>query len=247
MNMGKNGKKRIYFIVSACLLLSLALTGVSIFEFQNYNAFGQYVMSLAHTGVNHLRTAETLLKKMPKNPLDTHTMDQAQSEFTAALTTFVKLDNDLKSLPTISMSVPVYGSRLSAALHMLPIAIEASHVGVVSCSLLNGIISKFHDPLNTHSHGMTEADFTAIEKNFHLVKAELDLIVNQVNRLQPSDLQLDPRLSKMVDAFHKDLPVMQTWLDVIAKLLPIAPTLLGIGSPANYLIEILDSTELRPG
>lgn len=245
--MGKNGKQRIYFIVPACLLLCLTLTGVSIFGFQSYSTIDQNVMSLAHTGVNHLRTAETLLKTLPKNPLDTHTIDQAQSEFTTALTTFVKLDNDLKSLPTISTSVPVYGSRLSAALHMLPIAIEASHAGIVSCSLLNVLISRFHDPLNTHSHGLTAADLTTIEKNFHLVKAELNLIVNQVNHLQPSDLQLDPRLSKIVAAFHKDLPVLQAWLDVVAKLLPIAPTLLGIGTPTNYLIEVLDSTELRPG
>src|SRR5262249_49074845 len=64
---------------------------------------------------------------------------------------------------------------------------------------------------------------------------------------QPTDLQLDPRLTKMVATFHKDLPMLQTWLAVAEKLLPVAPTLLGVGTPANYLIEVLDSTELRPG
>jgi hypothetical protein len=245
--MVKNGKKRIYIIVPACLLLCLTLTGVSVFEFQSYSAIYHTDISLAHTGVNHLRTAETLLKTLPKNPFDTHTIDQTQSEFTAALTTFVKLNNDLKSLPAISMSVPVYGSSLSAALHVLPIAIEASQAGIVSCTLLNVLISRFHDPLNTHSQGLTTADFTALEKDFHLIKAELNLIFNQVNHLQPSDLKLDSRLGKIVATFHKDLPVIQTWLDVVEKLLPVAPTLLGIGTPTNYLIEVLDSTELRPG
>src|SRR5712692_2955898 len=206
--MGKNGKKRIYIIVPTCLLLCLTLTGVSIFEFQSYNAIYHNDISLEHNGVNHLETAETLLKTLPKNPFDTHTIGQAQSEFTTALTAFVKLDNDLKSLPAISMSVPVYGSSLSAALHVLPIAIEASQAGIVSCTLLNVLISRFHDPLNTHSQGLTTADFTALEKDFHLVKAELNLIVNQVNHLQPSDLKLDSRLGKIVAAFHKDLPVM---------------------------------------
>ena len=30
-------------------------------------------------------------------------------------------------------------------------------------------------------------------------------------------------------------------------MIPILPTLLGIGTPAHYLLEIMDSTELRPG
>jgi Protein of unknown function (DUF4012) len=41
--------------------------------------------------------------------------------------------------------------------------------------------------------------------------------------------------------------VIQDWLDTFERLLPVAPSLLGIGTPANYLIEVLDSTELRPG
>src|SRR5258708_12557246 len=91
------------------------------------------------------------------------------------------------------------------------------------------------------------ADLTIIEKDFQQIKAALTLIVNQVNHLQPSDLQLDPRLGKYLATFQRDIPQLQAWLETIERLLPVAPTLLGIGTPANYLIEILDSTELRPG
>src|SRR5207253_1568048 len=40
---------------------------------------------------------------------------------------------------------------------------------------------------------------------------------------------------------------LQQALDTLEQLLPVAPTLLGVNTPANYLIEVLDSTELRPG
>src|SRR5439155_25240470 len=75
----------------------------------------------------------------------------------------------------------------------------------------------------------------------------VNLITSQVNHLQPADMQLDPRLGKMVATFHKDIPALQTWLDMAVQLLPVAPALLGISTPTNYLIEVLDSTELRPG
>ena len=91
------------------------------------------------------------------------------------------------------------------------------------------------------------ADFTAVRQNFRQIQAVLHLVINQVNSLQPGDLQLDPRLDKMVATFHKDMPVLQARLDEAANFLAVAPVLLGIGTPTSYLIEVLDSTELRPG
>lgn len=247
MNHKKRKSKKFYIIVSACLLLSLAVSGVSIFEFQRYSIIYQNDMALARTGAGHLKTAETLLKTLSKNPFDAHTVNQAQAEFTAALTSLVSLDNSLRSLPSISTSVPGYGSRLKAALDVLPIAIEASQAGVVSCNLFGVLISKFHDPLNTQTQGLTLTDFATIEKDFQQVKAMLSLIINQVDHLQPSDMQLDPHFGEMVATFHKDTPLLQTWLDVVEELFPVSPTLLGVGKPTNYLLEVLDSTELRPG
>src|SRR5207302_40793 len=78
------------------------------------------------------------------------------------------------------------------------------------------------------------------------LRSEIVSAIHEVNQLQPTDMQFDPRVSKLVETFHKDVPVMQGWLDAIEKFLPVAPTLLGVGAPANYLIEVLDSSELRP-
>ncbi len=245
---GKGHKsKKFYIFVLSLVLLSILGSGLSVVGYQTYNASYHHELSLAQMGVQHLRMAETLLKALPRDPFDTQTVSQAQHEFAAALTAFIEVDSDLKLLPGLSMSIPVYGVRLRAALHLLPVAIELSQTGVTGCSMLILIISRFHDPLNTHAEGLTMADFAVIEKDFHQIKTALALVVEQVNHLQPGDLQVDPRLGKYFATFQKDIPLLQTWLEAVEKFLPVAPTLLGIGTPTNYLIEVLDSTELRPG
>ncbi len=239
-------KLYIFFLLTLALLCGGDAV-LSVNGYQQYSGNYHRDLSLAQVGMQHLRTAETILKMLPKNPFDAQSVSQAQHEFAASLAAFVQVDNDLKSLPGISTSIPVYGARLSAALHVLPIAIEVSQAGITGCNTLNLLISRFHNPLSAQAQGITMADLTIIEKDFQQIKATLTLIVNQVNHLQPSDLQLDPRLGKYLATFQRDIPQLQAWLETIERLLPVAPTLLGIGTPANYLIEILDSTELRPG
>jgi hypothetical protein len=109
------------------------------------------------------------------------------------------------------------------------------------------VISRLRDPVSTQAQGITVADSRVIENDFQLMWAVLTLVAKQVNQLLPADLQLDSRLSKFDTTFHRDIPQLQVWLESIGRLLPVANTLLGVGTPAHYLIEILDSTELRPG
>jgi hypothetical protein len=243
----KKKSKRFYIFVLILSLLCLVGAGLSVVGYQTYSGDYHRDLSMAEVGMQHLQTAERFLKTLPKNPFDAQNVSQAQHEFAASLTAFVQVVNDLKSLPGISTSIPIYGARLSAALHVLPIAIELSQAGITGCEALNLIISRLHNPVSAQAQGITMADFVVIEKDFQQIRAAFTLIVDQVNHLEPADLQLDPRLGKYLASFQKDLPQLQVWLGAIERVLPVATTLLGIGAPTNYLIEILDSTELRPG
>src|SRR5260221_9390779 len=243
----KRKAKRLYIAVLICILVCTIGSAGAAVTYQTYSSDYHREVSLAQTAIQHLRTGVTLLEGLRSNPLDALTDQKAQHEFTSASSIFLQLDRDLNALPKISMSIPVYGARLSAASHVLPLAIEVSQVGTIACNTLGLLISRLHDPLKSGQGGLTKADLTVVDQNFQQIKAILNLAIDQVNHLQPADLQLDPRLGKLVATFHKDLPMLQTWLGVAEKLLPVVPTLLGIGTPANYLIEVLDSTELRPG
>jgi len=123
---------------------------------------------------------------------------------------------------------------------------KISLAGVAGCDALNLIISRFQEPLRT-SHGLKIADLAAIGKDLHQIEANVNQAAAQVNALQPAALQFDSRVGKAVAAFHQYLPSLQALLQEADQLLPVLPSLLGISAPAYYLVEILDSTQLRPG
>ena len=117
---------------------------------------------------------------------------------------------------------------------------------MTGCAVLNTLISRFHDPLNARNPGLTIADIALIANNLHLVKTLFNQAIDQVNQLQPNDVQFDPRLGKAITAFHTYLPTLRSWVNDAEGLIAVLPSLLGIGIPAHYLIEVLDTTELRP-
>ncbi|MFL5662256.1 MAG: hypothetical protein ACJ8BW_13030, partial [Ktedonobacteraceae bacterium] len=242
------GKKRTFkkfcLIALPILLMSAVLAGV--IGYQTNSAKYRTYVSLAQTGAQHLRTATTLLEALPKNPLDALTISQAQHEFATARSSFVQLDDGLKSLPGISTFIPVYGARLSAASRLAPLAVDLSQAGIAGCAILNLLIARLHDPVNTRGQSLTMSDMTSLDQKFQQIKTTLHQAIDQANQIQPSDLQFDPRIVKMFATFHNEIPTLQAWLDNVEKLLPVLPTLLGVGTPTNYLIEVLDSTELRP-
>ena len=79
------------------------------------------------------------------------------------------------------------------------------------------------------------------------MEANISTAIGQVNTLQAADVQFDARIGKAVALFHQYLPTVQAFLREADQLLPILPALLGINIPAYYLVEILNSTQLRPG
>jgi len=168
---GKRQKsKKFYIYILTLLLLCVVGSGLSVVGYQTNNASYHRELSLAQMEVQHLRKAETILKALPRDSFDAQSDKQAQHQFAAGLTAFAQVDNDLRALPGKSTFIPVYGARLRVALHLLPIAIELSQVGVTGCDLLILIIYRFHDPLNTHAQCLTMADFAVIAKDFHQVK-----------------------------------------------------------------------------
>ena len=213
-----------------------------------YNTHYRDDLPLARAGMQHLQRAATLLAALSHNPLDAHTVSQAQQEFASALKTFVQLNGDLESVPQFATLIPVYGGRFSAALHLASLALALSQAGVTGCDILNLLIARLNNPLQGDAHGITAADLVFVASGVHQIQSSLTVALNEVNQVQPGDVQqIEPRMSRSVDALRRDAPMLQGWLGNVEKLLPAAPTLLGIGAPTNYLIEVLDSTELRPG
>src|SRR5579863_7683832 len=232
------------------ILLLVLVVGPGIwttfFAYQTLSTDYHTDMSQAQAGITHLHNASIQLQTLQKNAFNGEAVTQAQREFAAAESAFTQVEANLSSLPSAGTLVPVFGGKLSSALRLLPLAIEVSQAGGVGCSILSMLISRFHDPLNTKGGGLSSADMTTLTANVRQILTIAGMAVAQANALQPGDLQLDPRLASAFATFQKYLPSIQQWMNDAGSLLTVLPSLLGIGTPANYLIEMVDASELRP-
>lgn len=247
----RRSRKKI-MLINSLLLCALLLfdTSVAAFGFQtfrHYYADYQHYLAVARSGIQHLQTAERQLAAYPQNPLDNQRVILAQREFSAAQANFEQLSDGLRSLPSAATSIPVYGARLNSALRVVPLTLEVTKAGLIGCDILNLLTDRFHTMLATKSQSLTATDVNTVRANLQQLKQIFALVSSQIDHLSPADLQLDPRLGKLVDAFHQYVPVLLNAFDDVGTLLPVIPTLLGIGQSTNYLIEILDMSELRPG
>jgi hypothetical protein len=245
---GKRRKtKRLYFVATPLLLIFLAGSVFSAFTYKTYKASYASAMNTAQEAEQHLRNAEYLLLGLSKNPFNVTSVEQAQQQFRGAAADFTQLEASLQSLPGITTSIPVYGSRLNAAQHLVPLALEMSQAGISGCSIMQTLISAFHDPLKSQSGGLTQASLTLIQRDFKQVEQSINQAISEAHQLTPADVSFEPHLATLFASFQSNIPLMQKWMGTISGFLQVAPAILGIGTPTNYLIEVLDSTELRPG
>ncbi|HEU5369488.1 MAG TPA: DUF4012 domain-containing protein [Ktedonobacterales bacterium] len=244
----KRGRSwRFWVIIGVCIILVLVPSVVYGFSlYQTYSAQYQQDRALAQAGVQHLQAAEQLLKTVPTS-FDQPTILQARQHFSAALADFNQVKSNLEQIPGIATAVPKYGGLLSAALRIVPLAVEVCQAGIIGTDALNLVAPHLHGILSTKAQGLTTQDIATLTHDVNQIRALLATATTQINQLQPADLQLDPRIGPVITAFRANLPTIQTTLQSVQQVLAVAPALLGIGTPASYLIEQLDSTELRPG
>lgn len=242
----KSKRKRLYLLLIFCLLLSTVGVGATSFVFQKLSADYRSYSAMAQTGLQHLKQAIYALETLPHTLPNMKAVDQAQSEFGIALVNFEQVDSGLSAFPGAASYIPVYGARLDAALRLATIAVDISQAGAYGCAILHTLVSEYGAPLGTQNVGINQAEWTALDARFQQVEALLTQVIGEVSQLHPGDVQFIPHLGDMLTTFQSEIPTLQMWLTDGDHLLSVLSVLLGISSPANYLIELLDSTELRP-
>ena len=248
--------KKLYLLALLMLLLGTSCSVLSVFKYQFYSVRLRESYDLVQQAMQHVQTAKSLLTLYENNLLDARSVHQAHFEFTAALRDFTSLNSDLKSIPGAINDLPGYGAKLRVGLDLAPIAIEVSQAGVEACDALNLILSSIHNPFAVtqqmsnspgQQSGITRADMANISANFRQLRSLAYVVAGQIDHVSPGDLQVDPHLEKFFGTVRSALPALLSGLDLAQSFLAIAPNLLGVGTSTSYLIEVLDSTELRPG
>ncbi len=202
---------------------------------------------LGSAAEQHLRSALNLLTGWSKRPLNLAPVRQAGQEFQVSGVILTQVELDLQSFPGIINQLPVVSTRLDAARNLVETALGLSHAGLAGSELLEDLLPGFANPLSMHSSGLTQRNLDQIGVFFPQVCAGLEQALSGVEQIQAGDLGLDVHLSSTFTTVKNDIPLVRTVLSDVTALLPALPTLLGIGRPTNYLLEILDSSELRPG
>src|SRR6266568_4973396 len=233
--------RRLAVLCSCIGVFVLVMSLAGLVSYQEYHRD----MTLAQDGVQHLQTAQRLMKNLTQGSLDAHIVLQARQEFAKAFSAFGQIKNDLEQVPGVATAVPRYGSLLSTALQIVPVAVELSQAGMTGCDVLTLVIPRLRESLDAKGPGITMEDLIIVTHDVAQIQALLNIATGQISRLQPSDLQIDPRIGSAIATLRTALPGLQMGLLQARTLLSITPTLLGIDKPTSYLIEQLDSTQLR--
>ena len=147
---GRKRKTRPFFLVGLVLLvICICGSGVAIAGSQIYTTKYQDKEAMAQVGIKHLQTAVSLMQAWSKNPLDASSITRAQNEFASASAVFTQLDTDVQAYARYGSLIPGLGTRLNAALHIVPIATEISQAGVAGCEALTVIVSRLHEPFDS--------------------------------------------------------------------------------------------------
>lgn len=236
---------RITGLVLLICMLAGMLGGIptTVFAAAQYHQLSDRV----HDSMSHLKNAEADAKVLSKTPFDTKTIAALRGELVAAHNDFSQAQSQLQALPGMLQAIPIAGSKLAGAGRLVPIALEGTQAGITACDALTILATSLKNPLDPKAQGLTSAGAAQLAQDADEIAATFNTIVQQVNALQPSDLTLDSRLGPAITGFKAQLPKIEQLVQGAQAVAHLAPTLLGVGTPTNYLVEVLDSTELRPG
>lgn len=241
-------RKRIIITLLGLLLFSSVAGAVgSVAAYQPLHEQYLQAEKTAYAGMAHLQNAAAQLKQFQQSPFDGSLLQRARQEFTLAYNDFYPLEAQLKGMPDPGTFIPYYGVRLHAAIHLIPIATIMAQSGENICDVINLFLVRFHHANSALSLHLSSQDFVWIGNKIHILKASIGPAVEELQSLSASDLSFDPRIAAVFEQLQNNLPQVQAWIVGLDELAPTLPALLGVDAPIHYLVELLDSTELRPG
>jgi hypothetical protein len=245
-NRRKRGSHRWRLFFFSLLTLLALLPVLTLGAYLTFAQQYQRDKTLGNAGEEHLRAALSLFATWSKRPFDVAPVRQAEQEFRTTGIIMSQVQDDLPELAQLSTTIPMLGSRLGAINNLLKAARGISQAGVAGCQLLEAALPGFANPFS-HTSGVTQAELGQINQLFPQVRTGVSQALDNVEQLTPNDLDFDPHLAQTFATFQHDIPQAQSVLEDVTLMLPALPSLLGVGQPANYLLEVLDSSELRPG
>lgn len=238
-------KRKRLTLISLIVVLLVACTTSTIATVSAYGSY-QHDMALAKDGAIQAQAGMALLKKYGSGSLDPVLLATARKDFVQAAADFDAVAADLNSVTPAADVIPHYGAMLGAGRRLAPLAATLSHAGIVGCDAIQVIVPHLKNSLQGGA-GLTNDDMKHLAAQIQVLSGLIDTAQKQINTLQPDDTSLAAGLGSTIAKLRGELPGIKSGVALVQNALPALSGALGIGTPANYLVEVLDSTELRPG
>lgn len=228
---------------------------------QTYNAISRARIH-ASDAVHHLNALRALIPATASSgtlsalaPLLTEAkLNTAKNELSAASADFQAIKVDLAPVGVIGVAgrVPAAGDSLASARLLADAGDHGCQAGLLLIGDGQNLLAYlkggfFADGKGT---GLTPGVIAKLRADLNTATAELDLAVADINTANlnaiPSSL-LKPSYVTLLHTFAAKWPAERARLAALAPWLAVAPSIIGVGAPSSYLVEIMDSNELRPG
>ena len=253
--------------------LKLVIVGLLLFSLLSLGIGGavnavtqvQQMRLLAHDGLRHLEDARVLVDPNHLDKaLNAVTLTRAQNDLTAAEADFGTLRQilaDPQGTLLLGAHLPVSGSILASAAHLAAAADEICIAGVSFINdgqlLLEVMKGGFFagQPAKTGGGspggaGLDMAVFNQLRAGLTTGTTHLEAAVSYARETDfsvlPSSLVKPQQVAEMRGLLAK-WPQIQSAIGKVNAGLGLLPSLLGLNGPNRYLVELMDSTELRPG
>lgn len=253
----KRQRRRVWRTASIIALLALLIVtalplGAGLAAYSEYNN----VSALAHDALNNLLAAKALLhfsKSDPTAALNIANLQQAQGEFETSENDFVQLQQ-LVNRPDVQSAVeqfaPQYASKLGMAQHLVQVGLdvtrmgdELSGLGLIAANILHS------SPLSSSSNKplISAADIAAAEAGITHSLYYLNDVQSQMSQVSLNELPISASQKAEFSSLMSQLPGIQSQLTQVQSDVGMVAWLLGVGQTRRFLVQTMDSAELRPG
>jgi hypothetical protein len=239
-------------VLAALVLFVLVPAVTSLAAYSVYNNMS----ALAHDGVNHLLKVKNILNVSKADPiaaLNAARLRQSQIEFEAAESDFIQLQQLLWQ-PDIQLEMMQFGLRqsdiLTMAQSLIQVGLDVSRMGSELCGV--GLIaagSIHSSPLAAGSTKplITVSDVSAIEGGLIHALYYISDIRLQLSHVSIKALPISNAQKAEISAVLPLLPKAESMITQAQGLINPVSWLLGVGQSRRFLIQTMDTAELRPG
>jgi hypothetical protein len=184
--------------------------------------------------------------------LDANKMQQAKREFTLAEGDFTQLQQLTSRSDVLSMLQqvsPDYANKLLSARHLVNVALDVSQLGQELCDVGKTALTLVHSsPLASGSTSplLSASDISAVDGAIVHTLYYMDDIQTQMQQVNLKDIPVSDKQKGQLVSLLAQLPAVRSLLTQAQGLTGILSWLLGVGQTRHFLIQTLDSAELRP-